>query len=110
MRSLHASIADLLRSAKLYQRWKALKNCLRKEGSQPVTNYNRLKLQAEDGKRRFIAGWKNFLEIYRPLADEWIIYDRSGDTPQPVEDVGLCGTSLRAAEYHGTFENAAQVA
>ena len=66
-------------------------------------------MQAEYGKQRFTTGWKNFLEMYRPLADEWIIYDCSGDTPQPVEDVGLYGTSLRAAEYRGTFENAAQV-
>lgn len=36
-------------------------------------------------RSRFTAGWKNFLEIYRPLVDEWIIYDCSGDTPQPLE-------------------------
>ena len=65
-------------------------------------------MQAEDGKRRFIVGWKYFLEMYRPLAGEWIIYDCSGGTPQPVGDVGLCDASLRAAEYRGTFENAAQ--
>lgn len=36
-------------------------------------------------RSRFTAGWKNFLEIYRPLVDEWIIYDCAGDTPQPLE-------------------------
>ncbi|MDA8378683.1 MAG: zeta toxin family protein [Planctomycetia bacterium] len=36
-------------------------------------------------RARFTAGWKNFLEIYRPLVEEWIIYDCSGDTPQPLE-------------------------
>ena len=32
--------------------WKVLKNRLTKEGSQTVTNCNRLKLRAEDGKMR----------------------------------------------------------
>ena len=36
-------------------------------------------------RSRFAAGWKNFLEIYRPIVDECIIYDSSGDTPQPLE-------------------------
>ncbi|MFQ5752696.1 MAG: hypothetical protein ACE5HI_11930 [bacterium] len=31
--------------------WKVLKNRLKKEGSQSVTNCNRLKMQAEDGKK-----------------------------------------------------------
>src|SRR3989337_4281221 len=33
--------------------WKVLKNRLGKEGSEVVTNCNRLKLPAEDGKLRF---------------------------------------------------------
>lgn len=33
--------------------WKVLKNRLKKEGSQTVTNCNRLKMVAEDGKMRF---------------------------------------------------------
>ena len=33
--------------------WKVLKNRLSKEGSEPVTNCNRLKMVAEDGKLRF---------------------------------------------------------
>ena len=32
--------------------WKVLKNRLNKEGSEPVTNCNRLKMVAEDGKLR----------------------------------------------------------
>lgn len=32
--------------------WKVLKNRLKKEGSEVVTNCNRLKLEAEDGKMR----------------------------------------------------------
>ena len=33
--------------------WKVLKHRLAKEGNEPVTNCNRLKLEAEDGKLRF---------------------------------------------------------
>src|SRR3989338_9924247 len=33
--------------------WKVLKNRLKKEGSEVVTNCNRLKMTAEDGKLRF---------------------------------------------------------
>src|SRR3989338_6026817 len=33
--------------------WKVLKNRLKKEGSEVVTNCNRLKFLAEDGKMRF---------------------------------------------------------
>ncbi|MGH9945868.1 MAG: BRO family protein [Pyrinomonadaceae bacterium] len=33
--------------------WKVLKNRLKKEGSEAVTNCNRLKMPAEDGKMRF---------------------------------------------------------
>ena len=36
-------------------------------------------------RSRFLVGWKNVLEIYRPIVDEWIIYDSSGDIPQPLE-------------------------
>ena len=25
--------------------------------------------------RRFVRGWDHFLRIYRPLADEWAVYD-----------------------------------
>jgi predicted ABC-type ATPase len=35
----------------------------------------------EDIIRRFERGWKNFQEIYRPLADTWSVYDCSGDRP-----------------------------
>ena len=35
--------------------WKVLKNRLKKEGSQTVTNCNRLKMTAEDGKMRHAA-------------------------------------------------------
>ena len=34
-----------------------------------------------DVVRRFERSWKNFVTLYRPLADEWMILDNSGDTP-----------------------------
>ena len=38
-----------------------------------------------DVLRRFARGWKNFLHVYRPLADEWTVYDNSGESPQLIE-------------------------
>ena len=28
-------------------------------------------------RRRYNAGWRNFLDLYRPIADEWQVYDNS---------------------------------
>jgi predicted ABC-type ATPase len=38
-----------------------------------------------DVLRRYKRGWTNFLEVYRPLADHWTIYDNSEATPQLLE-------------------------
>ena len=38
-----------------------------------------------DVLRRFDRGWENFENIYRALADAWIVYDNSGDSPRPIE-------------------------
>jgi len=35
--------------------------------------------------RRLERGWKHFIEIYRPLADEWAVYDNSGELPKLLE-------------------------
>ena len=35
--------------------------------------------------RRFARGWKNFQEVYRPLADHWAVYDNSGPAPKLLE-------------------------
>lgn len=35
--------------------------------------------------RRFTRGWRNFLEVYQPLADRWAIYENSGTAPTLVE-------------------------
>ena len=32
-------------------------------------------------RRRFNSGWRNFENIYRDLADEWVLYDNSGVQP-----------------------------
>jgi len=34
-----------------------------------------------DVLRRFERGWEHFIQIYRPLADEWAVYDNSGESP-----------------------------
>ena len=38
-----------------------------------------------DVLRRFARGWENFVRIYRPLADEWTVYDNSAKLPRLVE-------------------------
>ena len=35
--------------------------------------------------RRFKRGWKNFLTVYRPLADSWTVYENSGRSPRLLE-------------------------
>lgn len=36
-------------------------------------------------RRRFEAGWRNFVDVYRPLADRWEVYDNSGSAPVPID-------------------------
>jgi predicted ABC-type ATPase len=38
-----------------------------------------------DVLRRFGRSWKNFVAIYRPLADAWAVYDNSGVEPRLLE-------------------------
>jgi predicted ABC-type ATPase len=38
-----------------------------------------------DVLRRYKRGWSNFLEVYRPLADHWAIYDNSKSPPKLLE-------------------------
>jgi len=39
----------------------------------------------DDVLRRYVRGWDNFQLIYRPLADEWAIYDNSDTSPTLIE-------------------------
>ena len=38
-----------------------------------------------DVRRRFQRSWTNFCEHYRTMADAWMVYDNSGNTPQLIE-------------------------
>jgi predicted ABC-type ATPase len=38
-----------------------------------------------DVMRRFKRGWVNFLDVYKPLADHWAIYENSGSKPKLFE-------------------------
>ncbi|HRI88537.1 MAG TPA: BRO family protein, partial [Candidatus Hydrogenedentes bacterium] len=93
--------------------WKVLKNRLKKEGSQSVTNCNRLKLVAEDGKMRFTdcADPETLLRIIQsvpsPRAEPiklWLAkvgYERIQDMNDPARSLD------RAREYwrqHGRSE------
>src|SRR5213076_1207223 len=40
---------------------------------------------SEDVLRRFGRSWKNFVAIYRPVADAWVVYDNSGVEPRLLE-------------------------
>lgn len=37
-------------------------------------------------RRRFAAGLRNFVEVYRPLISEWALYENSGPTPLLLEE------------------------
>jgi len=37
-------------------------------------------------RRRFVAGMRNFVEVYRSLVDYWQWYDNSGATPRLLEE------------------------
>jgi len=93
--------------------WKVLKNRLKKEGSQTVTNCNRLKLPAEDGKSRLtdVADPQTLLRLIQsvpsPKAEPiklWLAkvgYERIQDMSDPARSLD------RAREYwqqHGRSE------
>ena len=40
-------------------------------------------------RRRFDHGWTNFMELYRPLADGWRIYDANEAPPQLIDFGGI---------------------
>lgn len=36
-------------------------------------------------RRRFASGWQNFQNHYRPVVDDWALYDNTGDAPVLLE-------------------------
>lgn len=38
-------------------------------------------------RRRFDAGWTNFVQVYRDLVDEGALYGNSGDEPKLLEEM-----------------------
>lgn len=38
-----------------------------------------------DVLRRFNRSWKNFEKVYQRLADAWVVYDNSGESPRLLE-------------------------
>jgi len=32
-------------------------------------------------RRRYVAGWRNFQQLYKGLVDSWVVYDNSGEKP-----------------------------
>jgi len=37
-------------------------------------------------RRRFTAGLRNLERLYKPLLDEWVVYDNSGSFPVLLEE------------------------
>lgn len=40
---------------------------------------------SSDVLRRFARGLENFKQIYRPIADSWVVYDNSNNLPRLIE-------------------------
>lgn len=40
---------------------------------------------AKDVRRRFVRGWQNFAETYRPLCDAWWLFDATPETPKLLD-------------------------
>jgi predicted ABC-type ATPase len=39
-------------------------------------------------RRRFRSGLRNFEKVYRPLVDNWLLYDNSQPTPVKLDEGG----------------------
>ena len=37
-------------------------------------------------RRRFTAGLRNFSNLYKPIVDEWALYDNSGREPKLIDE------------------------
>ena len=59
-------------------------------------------------RRRFHKGIRNFLKLYKPILDSWMLFDNSGNSPHPIAreksgkveifDPNLYGKILKLAE------------
>lgn len=50
---------------------------------------NVLDVPEQDITRRFERSWINFQQIYKPLADSWIVFDTSGNQPVILDESEL---------------------
>ena len=46
-------------------------------------------IPSHDVRRRFLRAYGNFWSLYRPLADDWYIFDNSGIRPRLVLSAAL---------------------
>jgi predicted ABC-type ATPase len=47
-------------------------------------------VQAEVVVRRFAAGRRNLESVYKPLVDQWVLYDNSGNSPVLIDGQETC--------------------
>jgi predicted ABC-type ATPase len=62
----------------------------------------------EDVRRRYRRGVHNFLHLYRPLLDSWILYDNSGAWPRTVAIESAQELSIIDPEAYRNVLEAAQ--
>jgi predicted ABC-type ATPase len=61
-----------------------------------------------DIRRRFTRSLLNFWNIYRPLADHWVLIYNAGSEPQDVAVGAASDLSIRDAELYAAFQNLIQ--
>jgi predicted ABC-type ATPase len=57
----------------------------------------------DDIRRRHARGMRNFVEVYRPLLDSWILFENSGETPIIIALEAGGGPEVRAAVRYARF-------
>ncbi len=57
-----------------------------------------------DVRRRFTRSLRNFWNLYRPLADHWLLIYNSGNQPQDVAVGTATDVSIRDAELFSQFQ------
>ena len=50
-------------------------------------------------RQRYERGIENFFQIYRPLADAWMVFDNTGRTPHPIAFGTTAETILERASW-----------